>query len=581
VTVFSDLLKIIPRNRYRSLAIIFLLMTIAMLLEMLSIGIFVPAISLFTTPDSHNALNAVVGWVALSGMSTLQIVMLGLGSLVSVYFLKSLYLAFFTWKQNAFAFALLRYLTEQLYQGYLNAPWLFHVENNSAVFLRNINTEVNLVINNVLIPVLRLISECLVLAGITLLLSFYEPVGTVVVIAFMLISSVLIQKLTRNSLMHWGNIRQVTEAKRIQQLQEGLSSAKEIKLLGRESNFVDKFRGYNKQSARAGQFRMFYQQLPRLLLETLAISGLSVLIITLLLQGRNFDAVLPAVALYAAAVFRLMPSVNRILEALQNLNYGTISLTVLQEQLARVKSNDVDTSSGQVNFERHIEFQNVSITYPGGNKPVLDNINIRINKGECIGLIGASGAGKTTLVDMLLGLISPTGGDILADGVSIKDNLAGWRKNLGYVPQEINLLDDSLKKNIAFGLDEASIDNDRVEKAVKAARLEELVNALPDGLQSTIGERGVKLSGGQRQRIGIARAMYRDPKILVLDEATSALDTETESHILDAINNLDAGKTIIMIAHRLTTVANCDCIYQVQNGSVSLAPDHTAALSRA
>ena len=573
MTAVLNFLKILPASHVRPLIVVFLLMLVAMLLETLSIGIFMPAIGLLTDPEALSLGNmATDGDSFLGSLSDIELILAGLGMLVCIFLVKSLYLSFFIWKQNAFSYSLLMKLTEELYLGYLRLPWLFHVQNNSAFLLRNINTEVNLAINNVLIPAIKLFSESLVLLGITLLLLYFEPIGSIAVMIFLLLAGALIQKVTKTSLLYWGELRQSSEGMRILQLQQGLGSAKEIKLLGRESRFVDNFRPYNLQSARAAQFRLFYQQIPRLFLEVIAVGGLAVLIMTLILQGKAVNTFLPIVGLFAVAVFRLMPSVNRILEAMQNLHYGAPSLAVLDSQLKEIRQHQDNTDEPRMTFNRDIVFHNVSFTYPAADKPVVEDLDLVITRGSNIGLIGSSGSGKTTLVDMLLGLMPPTKGEILVDSVNIREHEDGWKKCLGYVPQHISLLDDSLQNNIAFGLAETEIDTAMLDRSVKAAQLDELVASLPDGLQTNIGERGIKLSGGQRQRIGIARALYLDPQVLVLDEATSALDSETEQHIIDAINSLDDDKTIIIIAHRLTTVAHCDTVYRVQDGCIIQEP---------
>jgi ABC-type multidrug transport system fused ATPase/permease subunit len=562
-------LNILPVSHLRSLIIVFLLMLLAMLMETLSIGIIVPLISLFSNPDSINLSEyALGGFSFLSTLSETQLIAVCMLSLVSIFLIKSLYLSFFIWKQNAFSYSLLMKLTEELYLGYLSSPWLFHVQNNSAYLLRNINTEVSLAINNVLIPALKLISECLVVVGITGLLFYYEPAGSASVILFLVLTGLLIQKFTKKSLLRWGELRQKHEGLRILQIQQGLASVKEVKMLNRELQFVDNFRPHNLQSARAAQYRLFYQQIPRLFLEVIAVSGISILVITMILLGRDVSTFLPIVTLFAVAVFRLMPSVNRILEAMQNLHYGAPSLTVLDDQLQRIRKCHAPSNNPPMNFHKDIEFRDVGFAYPETGKLVVDNLSLKITKSSCIGLVGTSGSGKTTLVDMLLGLLPPAHGEILVDGQDIQQNLRGWHSCLGYVPQHISMIDDSLLKNIAFGLSDEDIDMKKVKEVASAAQPNELVSSLPEGLQTNIGEKGVKLSGGQRQRIGIARALYQNPDVLVLDEATSALDGETEKQVMDAIYNLDGDKTIIIIAHRLATVERCDTIYRMDKGKL-------------
>lgn len=544
-------------------------MLFSMIMETLSVGLIIPIISLLSEPNillSNEWLND--NFPMLSSFTEIEFVAYGLVLLVSVYLIKALFLSFYYWKLNAFSYSLCISLSEELYLGYLKSPWTFHIKNNSAYLLRNIAAEVNILISSVIVPLLRLFTECLVVMGIGILLMIIEPVGTVSVFLLMGIAGFSFQKITSSKVSKWGEQRIQHEGKKILQLQQGLSAVKEIKLLGREEGFLKLFQPHNLKSAESLQYKLFIQQLPRLFLEVIAIGGLTLLVAILLVRGNSFESLLPVIGLFAAAVFRLIPSINRIIDSLQNLNYGVPSVTVLKKELDFVRNISQEENGSVIKFQHKLTFRNVSYSYPGTEKIIFGDVNLTINKGEIIGLIGASGAGKTTLVDMLLGLLPPTIGSITSDGVNINQNLAGWQKNLGYVQQSISLLDDSLLNNIAFGLKESEIDSELIVYAVNAAQLDGLVESLPEGLHTNIGEKGVKLSGGQRQRIGIARALYRNPELLVLDEATSALDSETEKLIMGAIYQLGKSKTIIIIAHRLSTVEHCDRLYKLEAGKL-------------
>jgi ABC-type multidrug transport system fused ATPase/permease subunit len=574
----KQILILIPTRYRHSLGMMFVLMLVAMFMETLSIGLIVPFISLLTNPELLRSENFLISlFPQIVTMSEMHLVIYGLLLLIGVYFIKTAFLSYYYWQQNAFSFSLCVSLTEELYLGYLRSPWDFHIENNSAYLLRNISYEVNIFINNIVINGLKLASETLTIIGIGVLLLVVEPLGTLTLSLVVTCFGFAYQKLAKTRLTYWGEKRLTHEGKKLMHLQQGLGAIKEIKLLGREPGFLAMFRPHNLESAKSVQYKLFLQQLPRLFLEVITVSGVTLLVGILLWRGETIASLLQLLGLFAAVVFRLMPSVNRIIDALQNIHYGQQSVEVINSQLDFVRKQAVRENITPLPFCNQLEFKDVSYRYPSAQSPVIKSMNLTVRKGEVVGLIGTSGAGKTTLVDLLLGLLTPENGTILCDGLDIQSNLRGWQANLGYVQQTISLLDDSLLKNIVFGTAETVIDMGKVNQAVKAAQLDTLIDSLPDGLQTNIGERGVKLSGGQRQRIGIARALYRDPQILVLDEATSALDHETEERIMEAIYALGNSKTLIIIAHRLTTVARCERLYRVEEGHV--VPTESGELS--
>lgn len=551
-------------------ALLLVLMLIGMGLETLGIGFVIPTIALLAQPDYAERFPALQPVLAAFGNPTHKTLVVGaMIGLAALYFLKVLFLAFLVWREAHFAFAVQARLSQCLYAVYLHQPYTFHLQRNSAQLLRNVTGEVNIYRASVMIPGLLLLTEALVLLGLSALLVIVEPVGALIVASVLGLAAWGFHRLTRTRIARWGVARQYHEGLRIQHLQQGLGGVKETKLLGREAEFLEQYRRHNAQSARVGQLQFTLQQFPRLWLELLAVAGLAALVLTIVVaQGRPAAAVLPTLGLFAAAAFRIMPSVYRVLSSVQSLRYGLPVIDTLYEELNRGIPPAVAKGGIAAPFREAVEFDKVRFKYPATSAPTLNELSLVVRCGESVGFIGASGAGKSTLVDVLLGLLTPDSGQVRVDGRDIRENLRNWQCQIGYVPQSIFLTDDTLRRNVAFGLAQEQIDEAAVWRALRAAQLEEFVHSLPDGLEAMVGERGIRLSGGQRQRIGIARALYHDPAVLVLDEATSSLDTVTERGVMEAVRALRGAKTIIIVAHRLSTVEHCDRLYRVARGRV-------------
>ena len=555
-----------PAERHNALMLLGL-MVIGMALETLGIGLVIPALVLLTQQDLvHNypALQPVLQ--TLGNPSQQNLIIGGMLVLVGVYLIKGLFLAFLAWQQTRFAFGVQTQLSQRLFTVYLRQPYTFHLQRNSAQLIRNVINEVGLFTIKGMLPGMVLLTESLVLLGLCSLLLIVEPLGALIVMGVLGTATWGFHRLTRRRISRWGEARQHHEGLRIQHLQQGLGGAKDVKLLGRETDFLEQYSLHNVQSARMGQLQVTLQQLPRLWLELLAVSGLAILVISMLAQERALGALLPTLGLFTAAAFRLMPSVNRVLGAVQSLRYSLPVIDVLHTELALATPEIADIHSPVMLFRAALELNQVTYTYPGAAEPALKDIALIIQHGESVGFIGASGAGKSTLVDILLGLLTPSSGEVRVDSKDIQVNLRNWQDQIGYVPQSIFLTDDTLRRNVAFGLPENQIDDNAITRAIQAAQLEEFVASLPSGLETLVGERGIRLSGGQRQRIGIARALYHDPAVLVMDEATSALDITTEDGVMQAVTALQGSKTIIIVAHRLSTVAHCDRLYRLERG---------------
>lgn len=545
------------------------LMFIGMVLETLSVGLVIPTITLLSQGDfvrKYPVVHSVLQ--SLGNPSQQSLVIGGMLILVAVFLIKALFLGVLAWQQTRFAFDVQAQVSQRLFTVYLRQPYTFHLQRNSAQLIRNAVTEVNLLTFNGILPGMMLLTESLVLLGLCVLLLAVEPLGALIVVSVLGLAGWGFHRLTRSRSARWGLARQYHEGLRIQHLQQGLGGAKDVKLLGRESEFLEQYHLHNTQSARMAQLHVTLLQFPRLCLELLAVSGLAILVISMLAQDRALEAVLPTLGLFAAAAFRLIPSVNRVLGAVQSLHYGLPVIDILHTELNLATPEVADTHSPFTPFHTALKLSQITYAYPGAAERALKDISLTIQRGEAVGFIGASGAGKSTLVDILLGLLTPDTGEVRVDGKDIQTNLRNWQDQIGYVPQSIFLTDDTLRRNVAFGIPNEQIDDAAVHRAIQAAQLEDFVASLPDGLESLVGERGIRLSGGQHQRIGIARALYHDPAVLVLDEATSSLDISTEHDVLQAVRVLQGTKTILIVAHRLSTVANCDRLYRLEQGRV-------------
>ena len=547
-------------------------MFLGMLLETLGVGLVIPALSLLTQNDiasNYPALQPILQ--TLGNPSQQNLIVGGMLTLVGVYLVKTLFLAFLAWRQMRFAFGVQAQFSQRLFKVYLHQPYTFHLQRNSAQLIRNVINEVSMVTGNAILPGMILLTELLVLFGLCGMLLIVEPRGTLIVVSVLGIAAWAFHHFTHRHIERWGLARQHHEGLRLQHLQQGLGGAKDVKLLGREANFLEQYRQHNVQSAHVGQMQSVLLQLPRLWLELLAVSGLAMLVISMLAQSRALDAILPMLGLFAAAAFRLMPSASRILNAVQALRYGLPMIDTLYTELNLGIPEVSDASYLSAPFDVAIELRRVTYTYPGAAEPALKDTSLVITRGELVGFVGVSGAGKSTLVDILLGLLTPDEGEVRVDGKNIQENLRNWQDQIGYVPQSIYLTDDTLRRNVAFGLSDEHIDDFAVQRAIQAAQLTNFVASLPNGLATIVGERGVRLSGGQRQRIGIARALYHDPAVLLLDEATSSLDTVTEHDVMQAVIALHGSKTIMIVAHRLSTIEHCDQVYQMKQGELILA----------
>jgi ABC-type multidrug transport system fused ATPase/permease subunit len=500
---------------------------------------------------------------------------------MAFYIARNALLAGVTWVQEQALSLSVRQLSHRLLAAYLAAPYAFHFRHNSAGLIHRVTDAVHSVFRGVLGSLVNVACEALVVAGIVAILALTAPGVTlvaVIVVGGLLLLPLL---LSRHATTRWGQAVARLDGETLQTLQQSLGGVKEVKLTGRESFFLAEF---DERVAGAARLRSRYAAVAatlRIGVETTFVCGL--LAVSLLLTLRSGAAALPLLGLYAYAGFRVIPSANRIMLYVSELRYSRAWIHDLRADLAALPAPAPAAAPGEsIRFARAVALERVSYTYADEAEAdrVLVDVDLTITRGESIGIVGPSGAGKSTLVDLLLGLLTPTAGRITVDGRDIAGALRSWQRQIGYVAQEPFVLDDTIRRNVAFGVADVEIDDGRVTAALKMAQLGDFVGGLSGGLDTLLGERGARLSGGQRQRVAIARALYHEPEVLVFDEATSALDTPTERELIGALEALRGVKTLVVIAHRLTTVRRCDRLAVLRDGRLAAVGSYDELLAR-
>ena len=565
--------SIFTPQELRYCAFLVVVMVFGAVLEAVGIGAILPLISLMGQPNfllQHQDISAYAGKL---GIHTHTELIIGLAFLLIIlYILKNIYLAWQMRLQIKFALSNQIRCAKELMANYLAKPYIFHLNHNTAMLLRNVNSSGVVIFSNILIPVFQLLTELITVVTIWLMLVLTDAFTAVVVAGVMGGMIYALIRSFRRSIDAAGRVQNDYAAAYIQAVNQGLGAIKETKVMRKEAFFLKEFeQNYEKFGAANRRF-LFLNQLPRMIIETLVVCALLFLII-----GKIVMDIVPFLGVLALAAFRLMPSANRIVSISNGIKFQIPLFEELYREFLAIKSRKyhrralrlADTPP-PLPFSNEICVEHLGFCYPGREEEVLSDVSFSIPKGSFIGIVGPSGAGKTTFVDILLGLFNPTRGMITVDGVDIRKELRAWQANIAYVPQSIYLIDASIRENVALGESPEEIDDARVEKALAMAELDAFVNAQPKSAYTMVGERGVKLSGGQRQRIGIARALYQNPTVLILDEATSALDTDTEKSITDTILKFKGKLTVIAIAHRVSTLTGCDFKVKFDNGSTEI-----------
>lgn len=563
-----DLLSLFSKKEKIEILGLFFMIVLGSCLEGLGIGAISPFIVLLSRPEAINS-NQYLQWLYqyLSPQSLQQFMIWGIIMMIALYVVKNIYLVFLSWVTNRYIFSKYINFSNRLFKNYLCKPYIYHLRYNSAQLLRNLEN-IMTIVQGIMLNFLIVFTESTVVVIIFFILIAVDPVTTLGVACTLIILMALFYAFVRHKLKIYGEILQVSLAKIYQHINQGLGGIKETKILGKESYFADQHLKCVKDRIKTLNYKQVVSQFPRYYIETAMITIIMLLTLFLIKNGKDLSNILVTLTLLGLAAMRLMPSLSRIGSIMTEIRTYMPAFRETYDDL-RSSTNVAEVETGKpFQFNRDIVLENVTYFYPDSSAPALDNISLSIKAKSTVGFVGHSGSGKTTLIDVLMGLLKPEKGLIKIDGTDINENLYGWRSNIGYVPQQIYLTDDTILKNVAFGLDESEIDEVEVWKALELAQLKDFVKNLPDGLGTVLGENGVRCSGGQRQRIGIARALYHKPTILVMDEATAALDNETEKAFVEAIGHLKGDRTIILIAHRISTVKNSDVIFLLNKGKL-------------
>jgi len=567
VDSFKVTWKILPGHLRRRCLALGGLLILGMGLEMLGVGLVVPVLAIASDPKWQSQLPTAKATLEAVGVSSASgFLIASVVCLAAIYAVKTAIMIALTNAQLRFSAELQGDVACQIYSDYLHRPWEYHLEHNSSVLIRNIRSEVG-ALTWILGGLQTMLADCVIMLGLVTMLFCLEPVLASALTVLIGACGLAFAKLSRARIARWGIERQRLEEEGIRALQEGLGGIREVQVLGRQDYFEQRFEQCTRRHLAIGALNNLVQQLPRLSMELVAVAAMAVATLLMLSMGRSIEELVPTIGLFAAAALRLLPGVGRIMAANAMVQYHYPALKVVEAEVLASRTRDTRTTAvpARTQFLSDVVIEDVWFRYSGAKGFALSGLNLTIPGGAMVGVIGPSGSGKSTFMDLVLGVLKPSRGRI-----SIGGQEAGSLKGLvGYVPQNIFLTDSSLRSNVALGLPPDQIDESRARSAIQAACLVDLVKSLPEGLDSVVGERGVRLSGGQRQRIGIARALYSEPELLVLDEATSALDSQTEAEVMDAVLGLKGKKTILIVAHRLSTVQRCDFIIQLKDGAVS------------
>ena len=565
---------ILGSEERKKLAPIAILTVIGSVFELVGVSVFMPFINVIMDSEKTISNTWYLNWAyKIFDFKTYRSILIAMAlAIIVVYLVKNFFLIWQKKVTYSFSFRIQQKLATKLLNSYMQEPYSFYLKKNIAELQRCLEEDVAN-FSNFIMQSLEMLIELFVCILLTIYLLTVSKTICIVVAGLMLVCVLLFVKVSKKVSLGLGKDCQTYKGKIYQWINQALGGIKEVKILGHEDYFVDSFTTYYDKYSHALCVLRLLSMTPKYIVEAVCMTGLLLAIVFKLMWGEaDMVYYVPQLTVFAVAAFRLMPSVGRINGNMSIIISTIPSVDLVYHDLKEVEEYQEKSGTETIsdwNFKHEIDVNNVSFHYPESTRNVLSNVSLCIPKGKMIAFIGASGAGKTTIVDIILGLLKPSTGNVIADGMNVHDNPIKWHKEIGYIPQTIYLADESIKENIAFGVKPNDIDDAEVMRAIEQAQLSEYISELPDGINSYVGDRGVRISGGQRQRIGIARALYHNPEILVLDEATSALDTETETAVMQAIDSLQGIKTMVIIAHRLTTIRNADIIYEVNNGEIT------------
>ncbi len=572
-SLLKQLSYLFTRREKRNGVILFCMMILGALSEVVGVGAIPAFVGVISMPERLLENEKVRYVYDLLGMeSAREMVLWAALGLILIFIVKNAYLALLVYARSRYTANRQVTISNRLFRAYLHSPYAFHLQRNTAELLRNTNSEAGAITGGVLLPMMTVLMEFMVLLFIFVLLFAVEPVVTLLTFAVFGTITVLFYRVTRSKISAYAKEEQRHRKQSVQAVNQGLGGFKDARILGREQFFLDSYQESTWFKAKASRFKEMISAMPRLFLETMAVAGLLGVASLRVAQDRDLETVIPTLALLGVAIIRLMPSFTKIAGGFSSLKWGERALNVVYDDVIALETEErnlkhqSNANREPLPFVHEIRLDHLSYQYPGSETQAIRDLNLSIPRHAAVGFVGPSGAGKTTVVDVILGLLTPTEGGVYVDGVNVQERLPSWQCKIGYIPQHIYLTDDTVRRNVAFGMGDEEISDAAVWEALDAAQLRDLVESMPEGLDSMVGERGVRLSGGQRQRIGIARALYHKPEVLVMDEATSALDNQTEQLIVEALEQLQGSHTMIVIAHRLSTVRNCDTLFMLDRG---------------
>lgn len=573
----KKLFRLMDAGEKRRFYLLLPVVTVMALFQVVGIASVMPFLALVADPDIIQT-DARLRWVydALGFQSTQGfLTFAGIGALVLLVISNAL-AALTEYLQLRFSWSLNHTLSVRILREYLAKPYVFFLNHNTSALATNILAEVKQTVRGFVLALVGLLSRSVVTLFILALLVAVNPLLALMTFGFLGLAYGGVFLLVRRMMAEAGRKRSLSDKARFKTATEALAGIKDIKILGNERTFLRRYEHHSRTYERYMAKQQVVSLMPRYAFETIAFGGMLVVVLVVMLRGTGLQAVLPTLGVYAFATLRLLPALQSLFTSLTSLRFSVPSIDVLYEDLdpenGRIEDEELGSATPvrPLPFTDRIVLRDITFGYPNTERPVFDAFNLELRANSTVGIVGSTGSGKTTLIDILLGLLAPRDGQLEVDGVPVDDdNVRSWQRNLGYVPQQIYLSDDTIAANIAFGVRAKDIDRAAVERAATMASVHDfIVSELPLGYDTVVGERGVRLSGGQRQRLGIARALYHDPAVLVFDEATSALDGVTEESIFQAVSALGKSKTIVMIAHRITTVRDCDVIYLLEKGRV-------------
>ena len=577
IDIVKKLNYIMTRKQKVQYVLVTFIAFIGSMWELLGVTAILPFIEAIMTPDDLDGKWYMTIVNTLFNPKTQLETMTVLGvAIILVYVLKNVYLMISSYVQAWYSTSLQRDLSIKMANTFLHSSYLFHLGINSSVLIRSINQDV-VGVFAVFFYLFRVLAELFTVAAIGVYIITLDPMLAISLIGILGTCMFVLFFGLKKLVKLFGRIGQDCDGKSLQYLTQAFNGIKEIMVMNRQEYFANSYNQSCSLSAKAAKRNNFLNVIPQNVYEMVCIGGLIGVVVIRLHMTDDITGFVTKLAIIAVASFRLFPAVSRLTTNLNAIIYNRPRLDTMYQMLKDIEGEEdfqmKNVSPADVKplvYKNELKIDNIVWKYPAGHAPVLKNLSLNITKGQSVALIGPSGAGKTTLADVILGLLKPQQGKIMLDGEDVYENLPGWAKIIGYVPQAVYLTDDTIRNNVAFGIYADKIDEAQIWKALEEAQLADFVRGLDDGLDTMVGERGVRLSGGQRQRIAIARALYENPEILVLDEATSALDTETETAVMESIDSLHGSKTMIIVAHRLTTIRNCDAIYEISNGVATI-----------